>query len=469
MNNQYRLLAGLTFFVAVLYSLGQGVTGPISLVVGSPESAVQEWIVGLLFFLVTLLAAKIIKLEFVHGYLERALKVKVPTLIGDMGSGAIIFTGACLILSLVFKQNISALLVTGAGSAAILGFALKDFAVALAAGISLNFEDTLKVGDRVRILVDKDGHEGIVQKITWRNTVLLTDHLQTVFIPNVRMSNATIINFDLPNRAVKRVLRLEIDYDVSVDSVERVLYAGALNASGVKFAAPPVVRAAELRESGIEYVITYTITDMRDRLSAEHALIKSILESLQVANITISRSLDFDRSVRIANRSLDVYHLTQQVRLFNGMAADVLNEIAGVLTPVSYKPSEVVVTGGEKNHTLFIVAEGILSRPSIGADGNISQSRFVATEFFGVESLFANLPHQTTVISETDCLVYKLSKESLLGLLKKHPDLISVLSKNLSELPADDGAVGPAQRSAIPGYRVDLFEGMIRANYKLTA
>jgi small-conductance mechanosensitive channel len=464
MNKQYRLLVGLTFFLAVLYSLGQGVTGPLSLVLGAPELAIQEWIIGLLFFLVTLLLAKVIKVEFVHGYLEQALKVKVPTLIGDIGSGTIIFTGSCLILSLVFKQNISALLVTGAGSAAILGFALKDFAVALASGISLNFEDTLKVGDRIRVLVDQ-GHEGVVQKITWRNTVLLTDHLQTVFIPNVKLSNATIINFDLPNRSVKRLLKLEIDYDVSVDSVERVLYAGALNAVGVKYAASPVVRATELKESGIEYVITYTITDMRDRLSAEHALIKSVLESLRVANITVARGLDFDRGVRIANRSLDVYHLAQQIKLFSNMGADLLNEISLALTPVRYAPSSKVVSAGDRDHSLYIVAEGILSRPQIGDDGHILKQRFVPTEFFGVEALFSNLPHQSTVVAETDALIYQLTKTALHQILHRHPALVGIFSANLSSLQAEDVVMLVPNDSATWAYKKSLYEGIIRANY----
>ena len=144
MNKQYRLLVALIFFIGVLCSLGQGFSAPLSLVFASPESEIEKFLLGFLFFFASLLFAKIVKIELIHGYLERILKVTVPALIGDICSAIVIFIGSCLILSLVFKQNISALLVTGAGSAAILGFALKDFAVALAAGITLNFGDTYK-------------------------------------------------------------------------------------------------------------------------------------------------------------------------------------------------------------------------------------------------------------------------------------------------------------------------------------
>lgn len=464
MNKQYRLLVALTFFVGVLCSLGQGVTAPISLVTGVSEIVVEQMLIGALFFLFTLLTAKVIKIEFIHGYIERTLKVKVPNLIGDIGSGTIIFIGSCLILSLVFKQNISALLVTGAGSAAILGFALKDFAVALASGITFNFEDSFKVGDRIRVMVDKDGHEGIVQRITWRNTVLLTDHLQTVFIPNVRLSAATIINYDLPDRSNKRLLRLVIDYDVSVESVERVLYAGVLNAVGVKFTAPPVVRATGLKESGVEYLITYTIADMRDRLPAEHAIMRSVLESMRVANISIARSNYYDTTARIANRSLDLYHLVQQVKLFAGLDEDIARNIVNLLESQRYAPSSIIVYGGERDDALFIVAEGILSRDIVDKDG-ISKQRFIATEFFGVEALFLNVPHQANVTANTDALVYKLSKQSLRKLLEQNPNLIGQLSNNLAKYYGEDNQDLPFDGANSLAYRRALYEGIIDANY----
>jgi len=164
MNKQYRFLIIMTIIVGFLYLLGKGFSGPVSLVTGSPESDVDKLTLGILFFFITLLSAKAFKIEVIQGYLVRILKVNVPALIGDIFSAIIVFIGLCLILSFIFNQNISALVLTGAGSAAILGFALKDFAVSLAVGFSLNFEDTYKVGDRIKIQAKSTPHEGIVQK-----------------------------------------------------------------------------------------------------------------------------------------------------------------------------------------------------------------------------------------------------------------------------------------------------------------
>jgi small-conductance mechanosensitive channel len=467
MNKQYRLLAALTCIVGLLYMLGQGFSGPISLVTGSPESDVAQLLLGILFFFITLLTAKVFKIEIIHGYLERVLKVNVPALIGDIFSAVVLFIGICLILSLVFKQNISALLVTGAGSAAILGFALKDFAVALAVGISLNFEDTYKVGDRIKIQTRTMTHEGIVQKITWRNTVILSDLLETIFIPNIAIVESSITNYDLPERQVKRNLMIEIDYDVSIDSAERILYAGTLNAVGVKFYAPPVVRAVELKESGVLYEIRFSISDMRDRSSSQHAIIKSVLESLRVANIMVARSLDFNQNLKISNRAHDIYYLVHQVSLFSSFPQEALSDLANALVPRRFEVSSRIVHVGESLDAIFIVAEGIVSRAYLGHHEHISQQRFIAAEFFGEEALISGLSHQSTVSADTNVLLYQLNKEVLQILLNKYPTLLKQLATNLAMAQITQKSNFINEKSNILEYQQSLYEGMLNANFNI--
>jgi hypothetical protein len=466
MNKQYRLLVALIFFIGVLCSLGQGFSAPLSLVFASPESEIEKFLLGFLFFFASLLFAKIVKIELIHGYLERILKVTVPALIGDICSAIVIFIGSCLILSLVFKQNISALLVTGAGSAAILGFALKDFAVALAAGITLNFGDTYKVGDRIKVQTGRITLEGIVQKITWRNTVILSDLKETIFIPNLSILVSTITNYELPDPKTNRKLTLEIGYDVSIDSVERILYAGTLNAIGVKFPEPPMVRAIEFKESGVVYEIRYTIADMRDRYTAQHAIIKSVLESMRVANIMIARSLDFDQEVKISNRAQDVYHLVQQVRLFSNFPQEALNDLANGLIASRFAASSRIIHAGDQIETIFIVAEGVISRPYLERDEHILQQRFIATEFFGDEALISGLPHQSTVSADTNVLIYQLNKQLLRNLLVKHHMLIELLATNLATIHSANHSDAIAEKSNNFEYQRSVYKGMINANFR---
>jgi small-conductance mechanosensitive channel len=474
MNKQYRVLAALTFLIGATYGIGQGITAPISLVSGVNEAVIERIIIGAYFLSLTFLIAKIVKIEFFHGYLERALNVKVPGLIGDLGSGVIVFAGTCIILSAVFKQNISALIVTGAGSAAILGFALKDFAVALATGITLNFEDTLKVGNRVRIIFNaplqnpEGGFEGVVQRITWRNTVLLTDSMQSIYLSNVSVSNATIFNYDIPDKRYKNTIVLEIDYDISVESAERILYAGTLGASSVKFAEPPVIRAKEMKPTGISYVISYVITDYKDAGTSEHAIIKSVLESMRVADITIACGENSRDSVKIANRTHDVYHLAQQVQLFGNFSESALRTISEHISPVRLVRGASIVYAGERNDVLYVVGEGIISCNEVDSKDNLVKKRFIATEFFGTQALFAHMPHPATVIAETDVLLYQLTKSALTVILKKHPELVSEFATNLARLNKPAGILTTDDRSSSLHYMKDLYLGIVEANYPTT-
>jgi len=464
MKKGYRFLVVLTIALGFLSLMRDSFIGPIALVTGFPDDMVWQWVVGMFSASLTFLIARIFNQEFIHGYIERAWNVKVPGLIGDICSGIVIFIGGCLILSLVFKQNISALIVTGAGSAALLGFALKDFAVALATGIMLNFEDTFKVGDKVKI----GEHVGRVHQITWRNTVLLTDSLEAIYIPNVKISDAVVINLDLPNANTKQTLTFNIDYDVSVESAERILYAATLGAIGVKFVSPPYVYARELTDSGVKYEIQYIISDYRDRKPAEHAIIKSVLECMRVANITVSSGALIEDRVKIANRSLDLYHLVQQVKLFHQCSKEIWVSIGNELAPRRFKPGEIIVHAGQRKEAVFIVAEGMASRMMVDASDSLMKQRFIATEFFGRQALFAFMPHEATVAAEADALIYELSKESLQRLLKLHPELIETFASTLAELNLEEERAisfdGVIKSDEIDHIKT-IYMGQLEANY----
>jgi len=464
MKKGYRFLVVLTIALGFLSLMRDSFIGPIALVTGFPDDIVWQWVVGAFSASLTFLVARIFNQEFIHGYIERAWNVKVPSLIGDICSGIVIFIGGCLILSLVFKQNISALIVTGAGSAAILGFALKDFAVALATGIMLNFEDTFKVGDKVKI----GEYVGRVHQITWRNTVLLTESLEAIYIPNVKIADAVVINLDLPNANTKQTLTFNIDYDVSVESAERILYAATLGAVGVKFVSPPYVFARELTDSGVRYEIQFVISDYRDRKPAEHAIIKSVLECMRVANITVSSGALIEDRVKIANRSLDLYHLVQQVKLFHQCSKEIWVSISKELVPRRFKPGEIIVHAGQRKEAVFIVAEGMASRMMVDANDSLTKQRFIATEFFGRQALFAFMPHEATVTTEADALIYELSKESLQRLLKLHPELIETFASTLAELNLEEEralSVDGVIKSGEVDHIKNIYMGQLEANY----
>lgn len=467
MKTSYRGLVIAMVVLIVLSNLTEGFIEPIAYVLKMNSTSVWEYVAGGAALVFTLLVSRFIKQEFIHGYVERTIEAKVPQLIGTITSGVVIFIGCCLILSFVFGRNISTLLAALAGSAALLGFALKDFAVALFAGIILNLEKSFQVGDVVRI-GDK---QGFVDQITWRNTILHTAD-RVITIPNVSIMKQAIQNLSTAANVTRRSVELTIDYDLSVESVERILYAGVLGAAGIKQEKPPNIFARKMTQDGILYEVQYFISNKTNGLKADHAIIKNILDSMRRSDISVALPRHgvvegINRS-KISNRSSDLFHLIQQVRLFRNFSDSLCMEIMGLLMTHRFPAGAQVVHLGEIRNSLFIVAEGSVKRQGMDQDNQTMDEFFVSTEFFGRRSLVACLPQNADVFAETPCLLYELHQSALQTLIRANPGIVDALATNLAHIrlmESPQNNLGDIQNGDSLEHLINSYRGQIEANY----
>ncbi|MBL6616149.1 MAG: mechanosensitive ion channel family protein [Reyranella sp.] len=460
----YGRLATVIAALVVVVVLDKLFTGPLALVSGLSEVTLTQWVVGALALACTLMLARIVKREVIHGWIERRTGKDVPPLIGSLVSGLVIFVGICLILSLVFRRDITALVATGGASLMILGIALRDVMLALFTGILLNVEKPFRVGDAVRI---NDRLTGRVERITWRTTVLQTGANETVYVPNLQLSSAVILNQAQPDSRSRRTIELTIDYDTSVESAERVLYAATLAAAGVTHVSPPSVSARKLTADGVLYEVSFTISNYADGRRSEHAVIKSILQCMRDADISVSAP--GRERTRIANRSLDVFHLVQQVRLFRGLPKDLCHRISGVLIEHHFPAGAEIVRAGERRNSMFIVGEGMARRTASDRDGaNVEQHRFITTEFFGRKALFAGQAQNASVLAETAVLIYEFERRAFARLLEETPELIDTFATALAQLDWQE-SIGHSTIDEPPREVIDrlvnLYRGQIEANY----
>lgn len=467
MKTSYRGLLIAMVVLIVLSSLTEGFIEPIAYVLEISGTAVWEYVAGAAALIFTILISRFIKQEFIHGYVERTIETKVPQLIGTITSGVVIFIGCCLILSLVFGRNISTLLAALAGSAALLGFALKDFAVALFAGIILNLEKSFQVGDVVRI-GDK---QGFVDQITWRNTILHTAD-RVITIPNVSIMKQAIQNLSTAANVTRRSVEITIDYDISVESVERVLYAGVLGAVGIKQEKPPNIFARKMTQDGILYEVQYFISNKTNGLKADHAIIKNILESMRRSDISVALPrhgvVEGVTRSKISNRSSDLFHLIQQVRLFRNFSDQLCLQIMDLLIAHRFPAGGQVVQLGELRNSLFIVAEGRVKRQGLDQENQTKEEFFVSTEFFGRRALISCLPQSANVVAETPALIYELHQSALQVLIRANPGLADALASNLAHIrlmqPAQN-YLEDAQTGGSLEHLVNSYRGQIDANY----
>lgn len=440
---------------------------PLAFVSGATQGAVEQWVWALLVVALTLIAVRVTRREVIDGVLAARAGTEVPQLVGDVAGMLIFVTGVCIILAAVFKRDITGFIAAGGASIMILGLALRDMLLAAFTGVVLNVEKPFKIGDMIRVA---DKYQGRVVRVTWRVTVLLTPTNETVVVPNLLLSNAIIVNLDSPDTRTRRTVEVVIDYDTSVESAERILYAATL-AAGVTLVAPPAVNARRMERDGVVYEIAFTIPNFADFKKSEHDMIKSVLNCMRDAGITVSlpkrETIEVARKPGIAGRSLDSFFLVQQCKLFRGLPDAICARIAEGIVEHALPKGSVIVQAGERRHAMFIVGEGMAKRQKTSRDGSMTaEERFVATEAFGRRALFCLDAQASTVVAETDVLVYELRKETMSRLFADHPDLKITMARALARL-----AFSPTEQV---GGRLDedhhrrlvgLYQGQIEASY----
>lgn len=455
-------------FGAVLM-LDELFTRPLSFVTGVAAPTLKQYELSLFVFAVTLFLAKLVRRDFVHGVLERRSGGEMPKLIGDLSSTVVLFIGVCVISAFVFKKDITALLATGGAGLMILGIALRDLLLAAFTGVLMNIEKPFRPGDLIRV---NDKYTGRVEQITWRATILQTLSNEKLVIPNLLLSNAVIINYAMPDTRSRRSLEVIIDYDTSVESAERILYAAVLGAE-VNMAVPPAVNARRMERDGVVYEIMFTIVDYMDYKAAEHAVIKSVLNCMRDADITVSfpksEVIQTERRVHIADRSLDIFHLVQQVRLFRRLSEDLCHRIADLLIQHHFTKGQTIVRAGEQRFSMFIVGEGMTRRHQTNRDGSaLIEQRFIATEAFGRKALFSCQSQAATVIAETNVLVYEFERGALARLIGEVPGLVGTMATELAYLGWQELRIGPPDREPDPAtitHLVNLYRGQMEACY----
>ena len=468
----YGKLGVVTALFGILLWLDDLFARPIAFVLDISSSSLVEWEAALFLVCLSLLVAKVIKREVYQGFVLDKKGTPVPPLVEQLTTSAIVFIGFLLILAFVFKRDITAFLTTGGIGLMVIALALRDMLLGAFTGVLLNLERPFKPGDMVRLL---DKFQGRIVKITWRTVVINNVAGETIVVPNVLLANAVIVNLDGEQGLAKSDIQVLIDYDTSIESAERILYASVLRADDVALRTAPMISARKLEKEGILYEVSFTVNSIAQVKRAEHAIIKSILNGMRDAGIGIAipktGMIHLKNTPVIADRSLDSFYLVQQCRIFSYLPEQFCKRIAEMLIPRHVARGETIVEMNQMKQSLFLVGEGMVKRMITNQDGSgIIQQNLISTEFFGRRALFYGQSQAATVSAETNVLIYELTHKALSSLMLESTDNIMIFSRalatwrwhvespNTSEIEPDEEALA---------YLINVERGKIEAFYTI--
>lgn len=205
--------------------------------------------------------------DFLRGVVARTIAIPVFLL------------GIYIVLQVAGLTGLAVSLLGGAGIIGIvLGFAFRDIAENFLASLLLSIRRPFRQGDVISVAE----HEGVVQTMNTRSTILLTIDGNHVQIPNATVFKSTIVNFTAaPARRV--TAEVGIGYDASIAGTQEIIVRVLRAHDAILIEPGPIVLVDALGASTVNlkahfWIDGRTLSPQRVRSSALRLIKRSLVE-----------------------------------------------------------------------------------------------------------------------------------------------------------------------------------------------
>ncbi len=199
----------------------------------------------------------------------------------------VVFLGGLYILS-VIGVDTSPIVAGGALGGVVIGIALQDTLANVFAGFFLNIDRPVKIGDLIRL---ETSEEGFVEEVGWRYTKVRLWSNNLLIIPNNKLSQSIITNFNLPAEPLSIYVYCGVAYDSDLDHVERVAIRVAKQVQdsepGGDTSWEPVVRFKEFGDSSITFVTVLRSAEVGAQHRVHHQFVKALHRAFKDEGIEI--------------------------------------------------------------------------------------------------------------------------------------------------------------------------------------
>lgn len=231
------------------------------------------------FRLGTLVLAVVVVARFASGitahYAHRLLPSSVS--MAKVIVNVVVFTIGLLVVFQTMGVKITPILTAlGVGGLAV-ALALQDTLANFFAGINILATRQIRPGDYVRL---DSGQEGVVYDVSWRTTTLRMPRNQFVIVPNTKLAQAIVSNFNVDDHTLALPVTVTITYGSDLAKVERIAIEAANDVikrvEGALPAIEPLVRFHTFADFGIRLDVIIASRGFTDQGLLRHELIKAL-------------------------------------------------------------------------------------------------------------------------------------------------------------------------------------------------
>jgi len=236
---------------------------------------------------ITLFAASVVA-ALVRDYGQRlAGDLPVTSLMQNLVRMAVVGVGVLTIMSGVGVSITPILTALGVGGLAV-ALALQDTLANLFAGFYITIARQIRVGHYVKL---DSGEEGYLVDIAWRSARIRMLPNNMVLVPNAKLAQAILTNYDLPDKEMAVLVGVGVDYSSDLRHVERVTCDVARDVlqqtQGGVTTFEPFIRYHTFGESSVDFTVILRAREFVDQYLIKHEFVKSLHARYAAEGITI--------------------------------------------------------------------------------------------------------------------------------------------------------------------------------------
>jgi small-conductance mechanosensitive channel/CRP-like cAMP-binding protein len=377
------------------------------------------------------------------GWLKRP---PVPRILRDFATLALALTVFLFALRGTLGVNLSSLLATSAMISVVLGLALQDTLGSFFAGLALQMEAPLAIGDWVKI----GENIGKVTQVSWRTVRIVSLDDDEYTFPNSMVTRSALANYSRPTPAHRCFIAVRIPYRHPPNLVIAALTEAMRSAPSLLANPPAHAVVWEFEESSIVYRARYWISDYRRVNTIRSDVSTRIWYALRRAGI------EHAAPVRMLRRGSSADTVTGRVAatalnvdIFSPLTDAERDFLASSLSSAVFGRGEEIIRQGEQGDSLFVIQRGRVEvLVTSGGQQEVVDTLGVGS-VFGEMSLFTGAPRSATVRAVEDTEVVPVTVGAFRQIVEKNPAVLEavtgVISRRRSRL---DEAIHEAEAEA---------------------
>lgn len=361
---------------------------------------------------------------------------RVPRLPKDVTAIIIFSIVALAIASTVFHKDTTKIIAASGAVSIVVGLALRTVILDLFMGLAIHVDRPFKIGDWIMVHQNRVETHIVAEVIgiNWRTTRLRTTKNNMVVVPNSRLGETIVTNYMEPKPHFRIDLDFTIDFEVPSERVIRVLTAGvraACENKGILDKPEPEVRMKESTLEGMVYEVRYFILPKHiSPNDSKHVVNRTVLEHLIHSGIMPAHSKEEVFLSRRERRTLDVsleedlHQLLTRTELFRELSASEFKGLFAEMRKRTLGEGEVLYRQQEEGGSMFFCMEGLLSSSvNLDGEGDVKVRTIRAGQYFGEGAILGDSNRNTTITTDTEVLLYEISREAFESVLIQHKGL----------------------------------------------